>query len=180
MKGDTPPSTILRVGRALFAGLAAGLCVVLLATIGRLPPVVASHFDVHGSPNGWSSRAVYGALILLVGVILPLGIVWLVHGVTRQGPELLNIPARDYWRRPEHGAEAVRRARAYMWWLASIMAGAALAVHGLIIRANVSSPPRLSTPGIVALLGGVLLAIGLWSVGWWLLLRPPAAGWPTP
>jgi len=179
MRDEAPPAAALRAGRGLFFVLAAGLLLVLLATIGRLPPVVASHFDAHGAPNGWSSRAVYGGLILLIGVVLPLGIVWLVHAVTRQGPELLNIPARDYWRRPEHGAEAVRRARAYMWWLASIMAGVALAVHGLIVRANASSTPRLSTPAIVSLLGGVLLAIGSWSVGWWLVLRPPPAGRPT-
>jgi hypothetical protein len=62
-----------------------------------------------------------------------------------------------------------------MWWLACIMAGTSLAVHGLIVGAHASTPPRLSTPVMVTLLGAVLVAIGLWSVGWWLLLRPPRA-----
>jgi Protein of unknown function (DUF1648) len=86
MRDEAPPAAALRAGRGLFFVLAAGLLVVLPATIGRLPPVVASHFDAHGAPNGWSSRAVYGGLILLIGVVLPLGIVWLVHAVTRQAP----------------------------------------------------------------------------------------------
>jgi uncharacterized membrane protein len=166
---------LLRLGRGLFCVLVIGLVTLLVTTMGRLPPVVASHFDATGTPNGWSSREVYVVLILIIGAVLPLGIVWLVHTVTRHGPQLLNIPARDYWRRPEHGAEAVRRARGYMWWLACIMAGTSLAVHGLIVGANASTPPRLSTPAIVTLLGAVLMAIGLWSVGWWLLLRPPRA-----
>ena len=163
----------LRLGRGLFWGLVAGLVMLLATTLGRLPPVVASHFDARGAPNGWSSRAAYAALILAVGIGLPLAIVWLVHALTRAGPELLNIPGRDYWRRPEHGAEAVRRVRAYMWWLACIMAATSIAVHGLIVRAHGTQPAALSTPAIVTLLGGVLVAIAAWSVGWWLLLRPP-------
>ena len=67
----------------------------------------------------------------------------------------------------------MRRVRAYMWWLACIMAAPSIAVHGLIVRAHGTQPPALSTPEIVSLLGGVLVAIAAWSVGWWLLLRPP-------
>jgi hypothetical protein len=94
-----------------------------------------------------------------------LGIVGLVNLLTRQGPQMLNIPAPDYWRRPEHGPEAVRRVRAYMWWLGCIMAGAAMAVHGLILDANGSTPPHLHSEGILILLGGLLLALGLWMAG---------------
>jgi uncharacterized membrane protein len=168
------------MGRAVFFVLAVVLVVVLFTTIGRFPPVVASHFDARGAPNGWSSRPAYAGLILLVGVVLPLAIVWLVRGVTRRGPQLLNIPAGDYWRRPEHAAEAVLRARAYMWWLASILAATSLGVHTLVIQANATAPPRLSTPAILTLLGGLLVAIGLWSAGWWLLLRPPTERRQTP
>jgi hypothetical protein len=62
-----------------------------------------------------------------------------------------------------------------MWWLGCIMTGAALAVHGLILRAHGSTPPHLSTVAIVTLLCGLLLAIGLWIVGWYRLLRPAGA-----
>jgi uncharacterized membrane protein len=180
MSDEGPLAPGLGIGRVVFLILAVVLVGVLFATLDRLPPVVASHFDARGAPNGWSSRAAYAGLILMIGVVVPLAVVWLVHAVTKQGPQLLNIPARDYWRRPEHGAEAVRRARAYMWWLSSIMAATALAVHGLVVHANATTPPRLSTPAILTLLAGVLSAIGLWSVGWWLLLRPPTSARRTP
>jgi hypothetical protein len=166
---------MLPLGRGLFWIL--GLCFILLllATLGRLPPVVASHFDAAGAPNGWSSRGSYAILLAAIGVLLPLGIIGLVTALTQRGPQLLNIPARDYWRRPEHGPEAIRRVRAYMWWLGCIMTGAALAVHGLILGAHGSTPPHLGTGGIVTVLFSMLLAIGLWIIGWYRLLRPPGA-----
>jgi uncharacterized membrane protein len=167
---------MLRLGRGLFLLLAGGLALLLLLTLGRLPALVASHFDVSGTPNGWSSRTGYGALLLLVGAIVPLGVVALVGGLTRAGPQLLNIPSREYWRRPEHADEAVRRVRAYVWWLACIMAATGLAVHWLVLRANALQPPRLATAGIVAVLAGVLVAVSAWAMGWYRVLRPPAMG----
>ncbi len=167
--------SILTLGRSLFCLLCLSLILLLILTIGQLPAVVASHFDAAGVPNGWSSRGFYAVLLAAIGVLLPLGIVGLVNAITERGPHLLNIPARDYWRRPEHGPEAIRRVRAYMWWLGCIMAGTALAVHGLILRAHTSIPPHLATGGIVTLLCGVLLAVGVWTIGWYRLLRPPTS-----
>jgi len=169
-------SSLLPWGRGLFWIIAIAFVLVLVLTIGHLPAVVASHFDTAGVPNGWSSRRSYGLLLGTIGVLLPLGMVVLVKAITVRGPHRLNIPAWEYWQRPEHGPEAVRRVRGYMWWLGCILAGAALTVHGLILRAHQSKPPHLSTGGIVTLLCGLLLAIGIWTLGWYRLLRPP--GYP--
>jgi hypothetical protein len=166
---------LLALGRGIFWVLGLGFVVLLLLTIGQLPAAVASHFDAAGVPNGWFSRRAYAIFLGTIGLLLPLGIVGLVNVLTRQGPQSLNIPSADYWRRPEHGPEAVRRVRAYMWWLGCIMAGTALAVHGLILRANASTPPHLNNAGIVTLLSALLCAIGLWMVGWYRLLRPPGS-----
>lgn len=167
---------MLRLGRWLFLLLAGGLAVLLVATLGNLPPVVASHFGGSGTPNGWSTRTGYATLMIIVGALLPFGVVAMVAALTSGGPELLNIPSRSYWRRPEHAAEAVRLVRAYVWWLGCIMAGTALAIHWLVLQANAFQPPRLSTPAILAVLGGVLGAVALWIGGWYRLLRPPASG----
>ena len=167
-------SGILQLGRALFWLLVIGFLMVLLATFGRLPQVVASHFGASGAPNGWSSRSAYATLLVGVGAALPLAVVALVRAVSRRGPQRLNIPWREYWSRPENGPEAVRRVRAYMWWLGCIMTASALGAHLLVVEANARVPPQLSTRGIVGLLGGLLVAIGLWMVGWYRLLRPAA------
>jgi hypothetical protein len=52
-------SLMLQRGRGLFWILASGLVALVLTTLGRLPPVVASHFNAAGTPNGWSSRPAY-------------------------------------------------------------------------------------------------------------------------
>jgi uncharacterized membrane protein len=164
---------MLERGRAVFYVLVFGLVGILLVTLRQLPPSVASHFDASGTPNGWSSRLGYTVLLLVIGVLLPLSVAALVRGLTRQGPALLNIPARDYWTRPENGKEAVRRVRAYVWWLGGIMAGSALVIHLLVLDAHEHQPPRLSTSGILLVLGAALSAIVAWAAGWYRLLQRP-------
>jgi uncharacterized membrane protein len=165
---------MLEHGRGVFYLVAAGLVGVVLVTFGRLPLVVASHFDAAGVPNGWSSRSGYASLLLAIGVLIPLSTMVLIRAVTRQGPAGLNIPARDYWTRPENAPEAVRRVRAYIWWLGSIMAGTALVIHLLVLAAHQQEPPRLSTSAILLVLGAVVLGIAAWAAGWYWLLRRPS------
>ena len=168
--------TFLRLGRPVFTGVSVAFLLLLLLTLRRLPPVVASHFDGSGTPNAWSTRPVYLALMLLFGLILPLGTVLLVVVLTRRGPHLLNLPGREYWRRPEHGAEAVRRSRDYMWWLAVILTATAAAMHLAILAAHRTAPPHLGTAGFLLVLGVLVAAIGLWTFGWYRLFRPGSPG----
>jgi hypothetical protein len=72
--------SMLTLGRSLFWILGLSLILWLIQTIGKLPAVVASHFDAAGMPNGWSSRRFYAILLAVIGVILPLAIVGLVNG----------------------------------------------------------------------------------------------------
>ena len=167
---------MLHHGRGLFCVLATSLIAVVLVTVRRLPPVVASHFDAAGVPNGWSSRPAYVLLLTAIGVLLPLGITRLITSLTRRGPARLNIPARDYWTRPEHSEEAVLRVRAYIWWLGCIMAGTALLIHWLVVAAHAHQPPRLRTSAVLVVLSVVFLGIGGWTAGWYRLLRRPRSG----
>jgi hypothetical protein len=166
---------MLERGQSMFYILAAGLIAVLLVTLRQLPPRVASHFDAAGIPNGWSSRLGYALLLVVIGVLLPLGITALVRGLTRRGPALLNIPARDYWTRPEHGQEAVRRVRAYVWWLGCVMAGTALLIHLLVLDAHERHPPRLSKGAMLLVLAAAFSGVAGWAAGWYRLLQRPGS-----
>jgi uncharacterized membrane protein len=162
----------VHLGSRVFSGLAAILILVLAATLGRLPPVVASHFGAGGAANGWSSRPTYSAFLLGIGILLPLGIVGLVYALTTRGIPLLNVPYKEYWRQAEHAPEAVRRIRAYIWWLGCIIAAVNLATHSFILQAHATEPPRLATLGFGVVYVGSLVAVGFWIVGLYRLLRP--------
>lgn len=164
---------MLRAGRVIFGWVAGGLTLLVLGTMRRLPEVVASHFDAAGMPNGWSSRLGYAALVLVIGVLLPLGVIGLVHAATARGPSGLNIPSREYWLEPAHREQAVELVRAYIWWLGIVLAATALAVHVAILRANATAQPRLSGWLIAPLIIGIAAAIGAWAAGWYRVLRPP-------
>jgi len=162
----------VHLGSRVFWGLAALLVLLLLATLGRLPQVVASHFAAGGAANGWASRPVYAAFLLGIGILLPLGIVALVYILTTRGIRLLNIPFKDYWRRSEHEGEAVRQVRAYIWWLGCIIVAVNLATHCFILLAHTAQPPHLATGGFGVVYVGSLIAIGFWIAGLYRLLRP--------
>lgn len=121
------------------------------ATVRRLPPVVATHFDGRGIPNGWMGRGAYLAFLIGFGILLPLAVAELVG----------RAPVLD--RRP---VPPPPRARALGYWLGCLMAGLGLAIHLLILGAHRVSPPRLSTPAIVGLLIVFLTGVAGWSVAW--------------
>jgi uncharacterized membrane protein len=165
---------MLQRGQLLFHLTAAVLVVVVVATLEQLPSLVASHFNARGAPDGWLPRPAYAGFILAIGIVVPLGIIWLITVLTRTGVSALNIPARDYWTRPEHSPEAVRRVRDYMWWLAAVLAGTALMIHWSVLTANTRQPPGLSLGQFFAVIGIVVVAIVIWAAGWYRLLRRPA------
>lgn len=150
------------------------LGVVLVGgTFHRLPPRMATHFGAAGAPNGWSSPAGYVILLVIIGLLLPLGIVGLVGWLGRARPAWLNIPARHYWLEPAHRTEAVRLVREHVWWLACLMSGMALVMHVLLLAAHRSAPPRLPGSLFVAVLAAFLGGMAAWIAGFYRVLRPP-------
>lgn len=136
--------------RAFWLLVVAGAAIVL-TTVGRLPLVVATHFDAGGAPNGWMGRGGYLAFLAGFGILLPLLLAQLVRRAAAFG----NRPAPP-----------APRARSLAYWLACLLALTAMVVHLLILEAHRASPPRLSTPGIVGLLGFLLAATIAWAIAW--------------
>jgi hypothetical protein len=59
------------------------------------------------------------------------------------------------------------------------MAGTALSIHLLVLDAHQHPRPRLSTSGILLVLGAALSAITAWAAGWYRLLRRPPSVKPV-
>jgi hypothetical protein len=166
----------MRTGRTCFLLLAlAGIGLVAL-TLAELPARMAIHFDLYGRANGWSGKGAYVGLIAAIGLLLPVAMVGFVTRLGATRPEALNVPGRDYWFQPERRNEGVRRVANHMWWLACLMLALAIAMHGLMLLAHASDPPRLPTPGFLALVSGFLLGIVGWVASLSAAMRAPPAG----
>jgi hypothetical protein len=153
MKG---PLAILAVAYALFFGW-------LVATLGDLPPRVASHFDLAGRANGWMNRDAYVVFTVGMALGLPLFMVGVTALTGRLGRGL-NIPNRDYWLAPERRAATVAVVMHFVVVLAALVVLLVTALHLLIVRANHGGPaPRLSHE-IWLVLAGFLTAIIAWIV----------------
>ena len=141
---------MLQRGRVLFSMLGTGLVATPALTMERLPPVVASHFDAAGVPNGWSSRPVYALVRLGVGILLPLATVGLIVHLIRHGAANLNIP-RSRVLAPPGAQRGSRRTDASLSLVALRHRGGHLVAAIILVTVTISG----------------------WAIGWYRLLRPP-------
>ena len=147
-----------------WAGAVVVGCVTAIAlTVDRLPERVASHFDVSGFANGFSTRLQYAVLTLGLTALLSVVPAALIGILVRRRPDRINLPNKEYWLAPERRAAALRFLDHFANWLAAGFASFMLAAHLLLLRANAVSPPRLENRPFIALLIAfcVLLIAGI-------------------
>ncbi len=148
MRNDLPLRTAVHAERLLVAILLA-VAVYIVATIGRMPPIAASHFMASGAANGLMTRGRYLAVMLVSAVGLP-AFIGFVPARALNGPTpRVNLPNRDYWFAPERRDGSVAALKAY---LARVGAGLAVFmayVHRLVLRANALHPPHLDSSALV-------------------------------
>jgi serine/threonine-protein kinase len=139
----------------------------------RLPETVASHFDISGEPNGWTSKGAF--LGLSVGIALLLaGCFGLLPMILRKLPAaFINVPNRNYWLAPERRPETVERLRAEMLWLGVVAQLLVLVIVELVARANLTARPHLPSPPwwLLAAAGSVTL---FWLARVFWMFRVPA------
>jgi hypothetical protein len=145
-----------------FILLLVALAAFVVVTSQALPPVVASHFGVGGSPNGFMSRGTYTVIMLVLVVVPPSLLVFLPSSMVRKGGARLNIPNREYWLAPER-----REATAAYVSNQSRLFAAAVALflaytHWLVVRANAAVPVALPQAPFYAGLGTFLVIVLLW------------------
>jgi len=143
---------------AVFAGS-------LIYAAGELPDRVATHFDFRGNPDGWMSKQADLLLMGVLGVGLPLFMMGMCYATRFLPARLVNIPNREYWLAPERRRQTSAYVAAQSIWLACVMLAFMTVVHLLVVFANQQSSPRLSTPLILGISTGFLVATGFWAWG---------------
>jgi len=152
------------------AGLAQPLLLLLMAAAAgfiviagaHLPAWVASHFDAAGRPNGFMSKQAYITVMLAIVIVTPLMIGWLPALTLRQPNTRINLPNRDYWLAPERRAATIEILLGRMRLFACLLLAFLCYAHALVVRANQSAPPRLSSSALE--LGVVVFLVA--ALGW--------------
>ena len=127
-----------------------------------LPEPVATHFDHAGRPDGWSSIGTVLALNVAMPMVIA-ALFWFVPHLLRRLPDdRINLPRKEYWLAPERRAATLDWMVRHVLWFGAATLAFLIAVFGLVLRANLVNPPRLSVTAFWILLGGYLALMVAW------------------
>jgi len=160
---------------AILLGLVAVTVIDVFDSTWSLTAPVASKFGAGGRVIQSMDPGVYRAVMLGIGVFMPLAIRWLVVSAAARGSRWLNIPNRDYWLAPERREQGVARIRLWFTLLPILAVAFGLAIHHAVMLANRSDPPRLDETFFWIAFGGFGLFLLAWIVGLHRALRMDTA-----
>lgn len=133
-----------RIFQVVFFALLAAAFAQTIWHGAHLPERVATHFDLSGKPDGWTSRNIHLAtqcgLMLFIGLVISL----LASHLHRLPDRFVNLPHKEHW------LSATRRAETFSWLAGMIHAvGAAAVIFFLfffqrVYEANLTGSGRLS------------------------------------
>jgi hypothetical protein len=150
------------LGTGWASAVVVGSITGIALTADRLPVRVASHFGASGLANGFMTREVYLAFTIGLVVVAPALVGLGIALSLKYFPQFINLPNRDYWLAPEQRDETTAFLTAHAAWLAALLALLALGVHLLVVRANLSVPPRLETGPFLAMLLAFAFVMAAW------------------
>jgi ABC-type Fe3+ transport system permease subunit len=130
----------------------------------HLPERVATHFDGHGQPNGWMSRAAHLRFMMVFGLAFPSFVPAIVYASRFLPDRFYNLPHRDYWLAPARRTETMAYLFRHSLWFASMALCFVIGIHFSIIYANSLAQAHLPTLLVVALAGCFLAGTVLWGV----------------
>jgi ABC-type Fe3+ transport system permease subunit len=136
----------------------------LAASSSQLPSRGATHFDGHGQPNGWMSRAAHLRFMVVFGVGFPLFVPAIVYASRFLPDRFYNLPHREYWLAPARRTETMAYLFRHSLWFASMALCFVIGIQFSIIQANRLAPSHLSTMLVLALAGGFLAGTAVWGV----------------
>jgi hypothetical protein len=129
----------------------------------RLPERMATHFDLGGTPDDWSTKGTFFAIyysVMAVSVLLLLGPA-LLFRVLPTG--MMNIPNKGLWFSPEHVQESRDFLFYYFFWFASATLLLLVDLAEQTFRVNLGKSAAL--PHLKLSLGCYLAFAVLWIAG---------------
>jgi uncharacterized membrane protein len=145
-----------------FFALLAGALIFIYYTSRLMPTMVASHFNAAGMPTGFMPRDTYLVVIIIVILLPPILLVMMPRIALRNPRARINVPHREYWLAPERRAQTIAMISQSATRFAGMLVVFLCYAHWLVVHANATSPPTLSSGW---LLGGLVIFMGL-TVRW--------------
>ena len=135
----------------------------LAASSSQLPSRVATHFDGHGQPNGWMSRAAHLRFMIVFGLGFPLFVPAIVYASRFLHDRFYNLPHREYWLAPARRTQTMAYLFRHSLWFASMALCFVIGINYSIIYANSLAQAHLSTLLILPLAGCFLAGTAFWG-----------------
>jgi uncharacterized membrane protein len=118
-----------------------------------LPERMASHFGLGNLPDGWMSKDAFAAFYLGITVFMT-ALFGGIGALLRVTPvDMINLPNKDYWLAPERREATIAAMGQLMEKMAIATNFLLIAIHQLVIQANLSDPVRLSNASWLLLVG---------------------------
>jgi hypothetical protein len=152
---------------ALLAILLAADVASVIGSATLLPPMVASHFDGAGVARGYTARIPFLLIMGGLGIGIPIVLLLVLVALPCALPRRLRIPSRDYWTAPERLRDTLSFIASAGLVMACIGAAFMLAMHWLVVMANLRSPPRLDNVAFYGLIAVFMAAILMWQLVMW-------------
>lgn len=135
-----------RLPRLVFVLLAIYAAIHFSSSYAQMPEVVASHFNAHGTPNGWQTKtAFFGVFIAMtvLSVVIGFGLSAIIGAVPIQ---LINLPNKQYWLSPEHRGATLEFLKSYFAWFSCAIYLVMIVFFDYAVQSNMrpENPPAVS------------------------------------
>ena len=168
----------MRFGRIFFI-IVLLFCIFETVRLWNITPAqMASHFDIQGEPDRFSSKAQFFSFELeTMLVVIGLGVVTQIL-VLMTPVEWINIkmPNREYWLAPEHRDEIMDRMSSFAAILFGIVALGVQAGFELAVSANLHQPIHFDAQAMFMVIAGLFVATPLMLVWLTISFHVPASG----
>lgn len=133
-------------------------------TSGELPPVVASHFGLGGTADGFMGKGLYTAFMVAVVVAVPALVGFSAQLVRVLPVQWVNLPNKQYWLAPQRRAATLESLSSASAAFSLALVGFLCFVHWLVVQANAVQPPRLPESALFVGLAVFGVTTVLWLV----------------
>jgi Protein of unknown function (DUF1648) len=158
----------------LFGALLLAAALLIPSLAGKLPDIVAVHFNAAGNADGFATREGCRAFMFAFTLGAPLLLAAVTAGLPRLLPaSLINIPNRGYWLAPSRAAQTVAFMSEQGIWFGCIFLLFLCDADWMLVKANSSVPPALDSRQFIWLLVLFFCALGALMVRMFRRFRTP-------